>query len=684
MHTTSTPTQNPTPSRVSVRRGTALAVATLLAAGTGSFLSAPAAQARSQFGGCVFQVAKTDAAGNPLSGASFRVATADGSAKILTPAQATQVDVAFLRLVAPFSGLLDAARAGVGLPASFAFVADAGGNVPSLTLSDVQSSIDILSPFASAPTIPDSATAGFDTSAAVAFQAAIRTQVAAEKAFLAANSGVTDLTLNRAVVPTTGSGGTAVDWLYYGLGLAPASNPGPAASAPTINNPTTGPGVRPDTRRAIETGTSFILDLNTRPGGMLTLPAGVDFVSATNGAIYNPATRTITNVTGGMVTLLLRGTQVGQVNLTATDVALPGGPTPAGQYVSGTLTLNFMTPVSAIAPPPAVDLFGTPNPSLAAVVTRAAMIVAQENLPAPLVQQLAALKAPLEVASVTSATQPNGILTLAPTRAFSPGVAGATIIVDSGPAIGGTAVPVTITETVAPQGFQLDSRPQTIPVGFDSCAPVTSPAPAPGSPAWMVTKASGPLGLVETATLRDAAAAVVVAPPVVTPPVVVPPVAVVPPVVTPPVVVPPVAVVPPVVTPPVVVPPVEVTPPVPVPVAVVPVAPVPVATPAPAVPAPVAPVPVAPVAAPAPVIAPPAATAVPVAPAPQAAPITRVPQAAPQVTRVEVPRSVDAGLAPAAADTSSSTNTGGILTAVLAALGLTAAAGGVFARRRRS
>jgi len=644
-----------------VRRGSALAVATLIAAGTGTtaLLTAPAASARSQFGGCTFQVAKTDQAGNPLQGSSFQLATQDGSAKLLTPAQALQVDLQFMQLVKPFSGLLDAARAGDGLPNSFGFLPDAGGNVPSLTLSDVQTSIDILSPFASGPTIPDSASAGFDTSGAVAFQTAIRAQVAAEKAFLAANGGVSDLTLNRAVVPTTGSGGTAVDWLYYGLGPAPASNPGPAASAPMITNPTTGPGVRPDTRRAIEVGSTFVLDLTTRPGGMLTLPVGVDFVSATGGAVFDPATRTVTNATGGMSTLLLRATAVGNVQLTATDVALPGGAAPAGQYVSGTLTLAFMSPVSSIAPPPAADLLGHPSPSLNAAIARSLQIVAQENLPAPLAQQLAEIKAPFEVASVNMPTQANGILTIAPTRAFGPGTDAATIVVDSGPAVGGTAVPVTITETVAPQGFQLDTRPQTIPVGFDSCAPLTAAPPAPGSPMWTVTKTSGALGLVETATLRDAAAAVVVPPvttPPVTPPVTTPPVTppVTTPPVTPPVTTPPVT--PPVTTPPVVppVPPVVTTPPF-----VTPVVPAPVVTPAP-VAVPVIP---APVVTPAPAGV---AIAVPVAPAPS-------------VARVAPPRGVDAGLGPASDSSSGSGQR--LLGGILGLAGL-AGAGGLLARRR--
>jgi len=55
---TSTPTHR-------VRRGSALAIATLIAAGTGTtaLLTAPTASARSQFAGCTFQVAKTDQAG---------------------------------------------------------------------------------------------------------------------------------------------------------------------------------------------------------------------------------------------------------------------------------------------------------------------------------------------------------------------------------------------------------------------------------------------------------------------------------------------------------------------------------------------------------------------------------------------------------------------------------------------
>jgi len=343
---------------------------------------------------------------------------------------------------------------------------------------------------------------------------------------------------------------------------------------------------------------------------------------------------------------------VGQINLTATDVALPGGTAPAGHYASGTLTLNFMSPISSIAPPPAADLLGHPSPSLNAAIARSLQVVAQENLPAPLAQQLASIKAPFEVSSVTSATQPNGILTLAPTRAFSPGVAGATIIVDSGPAVGGTAVPLIITETGPPPGgFALDTRPQTIPVGFDSCAPLTAAPPAPGSPMWTVTKTSGALGLVETATLRDALAAVVVPPvttPPVTPPVTTPPV--VPPVTTPPVT-------PPVTTPPVV-PPVVTTPPV-----VTPVIPAPVVTPAPVIPAPV----VTPAPAPAGV-----AIAVPVAPAPSVTSQHFAP-----------PRGVDAGLAPAA-DQSSGTGQRA-LGALLGLTGLTglAGAGGLIARRRR-
>jgi len=326
-------------------------------------------------------------------------------------------------------------------------------------------------------------------------------------------------------------------------------------------------------------------------------------------------------------------------------------------YVAG----GGSAPVSTIAPAPAADRVNYPKPALEAAIARSRMIIVQQALPAPIAAQLAAIKAPFEVTSLTGPTQANGILGIEP--AILAGGSGdpATVAVDSGPTVGGTTVPITITETVAPQGFALDTSPQTLPVGFDSCAPLSAAPPAPGSPAWTVTKAHVGNGFVVTATLRDAVAAVVV-PPVVTPPVTTPPVTtppVIPPVVVPPVVTPPVTtppVIPPVVTTPpvVVVPPVVTTPPVVVPV--VPVVPAPVVTPAPVV------VPVIP--------APGVAIAVPVAPAPASAPST---------TRVAPPRGVDAGMAPAADSSSSSGQR--LRVALLGLTGL-AGAGGLFARRR--
>jgi len=644
-----TSTSTPTPSRSKFRRGSALAaIACTVAVSAGSaVLGAPAAQALGLNSGCQVQIAKVDAAtGLPLNGASFKVATADGSARLLSVASVAQVNSQFAQITAPFAAFNTAITAeGPLSPTAFPFLRDAGGNVPSVTLADVRASLAILMPFASSPTIPSSAV-GFDTSAGVAFQQATRAEVAVLNAFLAANGQVQDLG------PTNG------------LGPAPATNPA-ATGAPTITNPV-GTGAR-NPQHAIEVGSNFTLDLNTRPGGMLTLPAGVDFVSATNGAIFNPATRTVTNVTGGMSVLTLRGTQPGTVVLQASDVSLPGGPVPAGTFQSGTLTLAFQTPVSAITPPPAALAFTTgptgqitPSPGLGAFSDRSLQITAMTNLPGPIQAQLSAFRAAVEVPSLTEPTHANGILNITPVAAVGAATDPSAVVVDSGPALGSTStvgvVPVVVTEVKPPAGFTLDSSVQALPVGFSAClAPATTPAP--GSPAWVITTGTSAdgRGTVTTATLRDAVAAVVT-PPVTTPPVTTPPVippVVVPPVVTPPVttppVIPPVVTTPPVVVP--VIPPVVTTPVVTPPVAVVP-------APAPVIPAPVAP---------APVIAPPAATAVPItAPAPQ---------------HYVVPRGVDAGLA--AADTSSSTNTDGILGAVLAALGLTMA-GGLLIRRRRS
>jgi len=326
-------------------------------------------------------------------------------------------------------------------------------------------------------------------------------------------------------------------------------------------------------------------------------------------------------------------------------------------------------PVSTITPAPAADRVNYPKPALEAAIARSRMIIVQQALPAPIAAQLAKIKAPFEVASLTGPTQANGILGIEP--AILAGGSGdpATVAVDSGPTVGGTTVPITITETVAPQGFALDTSPQTLPVGFDSCAPLSAAPPAPGSPAWTVTKAQVDNGFVVTATLRDAVAAVVV-PPVVIPPVTTPPV--VPPVVTTPPVIPPVTtppVVPPVVTTPPVVPPVVTTPPVIPPVTTPPVVP-PVVTTPPAV-TPVTPVPV---------VTPP--VAVPVTPAPGVAitaPVTPAPQVA-RVARVAPPRGVDAGLAAADSSTGSGQR---VLGALLGLSGL-AVAGGLFARRRRS
>jgi len=494
--------------------------------------------------------------------------------------------------------------------------------------------------------------------------------VAAEQAFLAANGQVQDLG------PTNG------------LGTAPATNPGPTG-APTITNPT-GTGAR-NPQNAIEVGTNFTLDLNTRPGGMLTLPAGVDFVSATNGAVFDPATRTIVNTTGGTSVLTLRGTQPGSVTLQASDVSLPGGPVPAGTFQSGPLTLAFQTPVSAIAPPPAALVFTTgPNglvtgdPALGAFGDRSLQIVAMTNLPAPLGSQLMTLKQAVEVPSLTEPTQASGILSITPAAAVGAATDPSAIVVDSGPALGSTStvgvVPVIITEVTPPTGFALDtSAGQSIPVGFSAClAPATTPAP--GSPAWTITTGSTAdgRGTVTTATLRDVLAAVVVPPvttPPVTPPVTTPPV--VPPVTTPPPVVPPVTtppVTPPVTTPPVT-PPVT-TPPV-VPPVVTPVIPAPVVTPV--IPAPVVtPVVPAPVVTPAPIIPAPVVTPTPAPGVAIAVPVTPAPAPAPSTTRVTPPRGIDAGLA---ADQSSGTGQR-LLGGLLGLTGL-AAAGGLLARRRR-
>ncbi len=509
-----TSTSTPTPRRTKIRRGSALAaIACTVGVSAGSaVLGAAPAQALSSFAGCSFNVAKVDGVtGLPLAGTSFRVATQDGSAKLLSPAQALQVSTQFAALVAPYQALVDADNSGVGVSSYGYLKDDANGATPAQKVFDVQASIDILAARdaeTQAHPIPSSAAAGFDTSAVMAFDQAVRIQLAAERAYVAA-------------------GGTA--------------------------------------------------------------------------------------------------------------------------------------PVSTIAPAPAADRVNYPKPALEAAIARSRMIIVQQALPAPIAAQLAAIKAPFEVASLTGPTQANGVLGIEP--AILAGGSGdpATVAVDSGPTVGGTTVPITITETVAPQGFALDTSPQTLPVGFDSCAPLSAAPPAPGSPAWTVTKAQVDNGFVVTATLRDAVAAVVV-PPVVVPPVTTPPV--VPPVVTTPPVIPPV-VTPPVVTPPVaVVPPVVTTPPV-----VTPVVPAPVVTPAPA--------PVVVPVIPAPVVTPaPAPVAIAVIPAPVVTPAP-----APQVARVAPPRGVDAGLAPASSDTSTGTGQR-ILGGILGLTGL-AAAGGILARRRR-
>jgi len=473
---TSTSTSTPTPTRRSpVRRGTALAaVTTMLTIGAGSaVLGAPAAQARSQFSGCTYSVAKQDPAGHPLPGASFQVATADGARKLITPAQAGQVGVQYQALVAPYQALVNADNTGVGV-SSYGFLRDdANGATPAQKVFDVQASIDVLAAYdaaAQANPIPSSAAAGFDTSAISAFMRDIHTQLAAERRYAAA-------------------GGTA--------------------------------------------------------------------------------------------------------------------------------------PVSTITPAPGADRRNFPNLNLEAAIARSRMILVQQALPAPIAAQLAALSAPFEVASVKLPTRADGtigIVTADTTGPADPSVT-AVIEVDSGPTVGGVTVPLTITETVAPQGFALDTTPQSLPVGFDACLATTPPA---GSPMWTVTNVApaGRDGRVVTVTLRDALAAVVV-PPVTTPPVTTPPV-VTPPVVTPPVT-PPVAVVPPV---------------------------VPVVTPAPVTPAPAG-----------------VAIAVPVAPAPQA------------VARFAPPRGVDAGLAPAA-DATSTGQGQRVFGGLLAASGLTAA-GSLLVRRRR-
>jgi len=658
-----TTTSTSTPSRTKIRRGTALAaIACTVGVSAGSaVIGAAPAQALGLNTGCQVQIAKVDGAtGLPLAGASFKVSTADGSAKLLTPAQVAQINAQFAQLVAPFAAFNTAITAqGPLSPTAFPFLRDAGGNVPSVTIADVRASLAILTPFANAPSIPASASVGIDTSAGVAFQTAIRAEVAAEKAFLAANGQVQDLG------PTNG------------LGLAPATNPSPTG-APTLTNPT-GTGAR-NPQHAIEVGSNFTLDLTSRPGGQVVLPAGVDFVSATNGTVFNPATRTITNVTGGMSVLTLRGTQPGSVSLQASDMSLPGGPVPAGTFQSGTLTLNFQTPVSAIAPPPAALTFTTsptgqltPSPGLGALSDRSLQIVAQVNLPGPIQAQLDAFKSAVEVASLVEPTQANGTLNVTPVGAVGAATDPTAIVVDSGPALGSTStvgvVPITIMETIAPTGFALNTSPQSLPVGFSAClAPAT--LPAPGSPAWTITTGTSAdgRGTVVTATLRDAVAAVVV-PPVVTTPPVIPPVVTTPPVIPPVVTTPPV--VPPVVTTPPVIPPVT-TPPVVPPVVTTPPVVPPVVTTPPVVPAPVVtPVAPAPVATPAP-----AGVAI-------AVPVTPAPASVPSTTRVTPPRGVDAGLAPAADSSSSSGQR--ILGALLGLSGLSglAAAGGVLARRRR-
>ncbi len=501
-----TSTSTPAPTRRSPgRRGTALAaIATTVAVTAGgALLTAQPAQALGRFSGCRTQIAKVDPAGNPVAGASFQVKTADGSAKLLAPAQAASINAQFAQLVAPFQALVDASSSGVGV-SSYGFRTLTGPNVTAAQrVAAVKVSIAQLSAFANGPTIPDSATAGFDTSGAITFQNAIRDQLAREQAYVNA-------------------GGTA--------------------------------------------------------------------------------------------------------------------------------------PISTITPPAAADLLQGLPPSLNAADLRSRQIISQVNLPAPLQAQLDALKAAVEVPSLTAATQATGILGLSPAIVADPAGDPATISVDSGPAVeqGPTVggVGVIVTETVAPTGFALDNRPQSLQVGFGACLP-PAVAPAPGSPMWTITTAVDGVGRVQTATLRDVALAAVVIPPVVVPPVVVTPPAIPVPVVTPPVV-PPVVVTPPVVVPPVI---------------PVPVVPAPVVTPAP-VAVPVTPAPVAVPVIPAPVVtpAPGVAIAVPVTPAPQ-------------VARTAPPRGVDAGMAPAAESSSGSGQR--LLGALLALTGL-AAAGGLIARRRRS
>jgi len=622
-----------------VRRGSALAIATLIAAGTGTtaLLTAPTASAAAQFTGCNFQIAKQDAAGNPLSGAGFRVSTADGSAKLLTPADSVAVGQKYAALVAPYA--VAASGPGLNTGQNFVFSRDAGGAIPSMTLAGVRASLATLLPYdqaAQANPIPSSAAAGFDTAPLAAFAAAVHVQVQAEQAFLAANGGVQDLTLNPAVLPA-GTAGTGFANLFYGLGPPPASNP--PGVAPQVLNPVFGaPGAGRDTRLAHETGVPFVVQLSSNAGTTLTLPTGLNFISTSAGT-YDAATRTVT-APAGTANVAVVGTQPGNPVLQAVS----------GASRSGQLTLAVQSPVSTIAPAPAVDLANHPSAALDAAVARSRDILSQIGLPAGLAAQLAALKAPVEVPSlVVTAPGGGGIAGISP--GVLAGITGGTpnatasapgpltvLAVDSGPANSGVGIPLTIAETIAPQGgFQLDTRPQSLTVGFNSCL---DPAPAPGSPAWTVTTATVGSGRVQTVTLHDAAAAVVV-PPVVTTPPVIPPVTtppVVPPVVTPPVA-PPVVTTPPVV-PPVVVPPVAVVPPLVTPVA-------PVAVPVPA----------------------PVAIAVPVAPAP-----------APQVARFAPPSGVDAGLAPAS---DSSTGSGQrVLGALLGLTGL-AGAGGLIARRRR-
>ncbi len=310
-------------------------------------------------------------------------------------------------------------------------------------------------------------------------------------------------------------------------------------------------------------------------------------------------------------------------------------------------------PISTITPPPAADLLQGLPPSLNSADLRSRQLVAQVNLTPKLQMQLDALKSAVETSTLTAATQATGILGLSPAIVADPANDPATVSVDSGPAVdqGPTVggVGVVVTETVAPNGFQLDTRPQSLQVGFGACLPPATP-PAPGSPMWTITTAADGVGRVQTATLRDVALAAVVVPPVVVPPVVTPPV------VTPPVT--PIPVAPPVVTPAPVVPP----------VAVVPVIPAPVAVAAPVAPAP-APVPVGVPVAPAPT---PVAVAVPITPAPQA------------VARFAPPVAIDAGLAPMPGADATSTSTGQtFLGGLLAAFGLTAAGGVLIAARRR-